>query len=154
MVMFWPSCAPNIAPTTGPACCRSVCRVTQSVIVRSTSGWSCTVGLASEARVVETSGFPDDSAMSAGVLSSPYLSFAVVEEVGESFWGRWNCNCDDMVLVGSLPRLQLPQFVGLCQGAYHSALAQRDCSATRFLEDWRLFCLHDFTHHEIPLTDN
>ena len=87
-------------------------------------------------------------------LSSPYLSFAVVEEVGESLWGRWNCNCDDMVLVGSLPRLQLPQFVGLCQGAYHSTLAQRDCSATRFLEDWRLFCLHDFTHHEIPLTDS
>jgi len=38
--------------------------------------------------------------------------------------------CNDMVLVGSLLRLQLPQFVGLCQGAIRSELVstrlQRD----------------------------
>jgi hypothetical protein len=74
IVMFWPSCAPNIAPTTGPFCCRNVCRVTQSVMVRSTSGWSCTVGLASEARAVETSGFPEVTAM----FAASYESLGVV----------------------------------------------------------------------------
>ena len=43
-------------------------------------------------------------------------------------------NCNDMVLVGSLLRLQLPQFVGLCQGATRSALVstrlQRDALST------------------------
>lgn len=46
-----------MAPTTGPGCCRNVCRDMQSDIVRSTSGWSWTIGLVSDARDVESSGF-------------------------------------------------------------------------------------------------
>lgn len=52
-----------IAPTTGPSCWRSVCRVMMSVMVRSTSGCSCTVGLVSDARVLDTSGFCEPAAM-------------------------------------------------------------------------------------------
>lgn len=63
MVIFCPSCAPNMAPTTGPVCCRSVWRIIQSDIVRSTSGWRCTVGELSDARVADMSGFCEASAM-------------------------------------------------------------------------------------------
>jgi hypothetical protein len=43
-------------------------------MVRSTSGCNCTVGLASEARAVETSGFPEATAM----FAASYESLCVV----------------------------------------------------------------------------
>jgi hypothetical protein len=42
-------------------------------MVRSTSGWSCTVGLASEARAVETSGFPEATAIFAASCVSLWI---------------------------------------------------------------------------------
>jgi hypothetical protein len=61
IVICWPFCWPSIAPAIGPSCCRNVCRDMQSEMVRSTSGWSCTVGLVSEARVVDRSGLAVES---------------------------------------------------------------------------------------------
>jgi hypothetical protein len=63
IVISCPFCCPSIAPTTGPEFWRSVCRVMQSDIVRSTNGCSCTAGLVSEARAVERRGFGEASAM-------------------------------------------------------------------------------------------
>ena len=54
-------------------------------------------------------------------------------------------NCNDMVLVGSLLRLQLPQFVGLCQGATRPALV-----STRLQRD--ALSLGKIRHHPVFTT--
>lgn len=91
IVTSWPFCCPTIAPTTGPCCCRRVCRVMQSVIVSSTSGCSCTVGLVSEARVLETSGFWESPAMIALIRCLSWDQEAEREKARAECWRCTRC---------------------------------------------------------------